>query len=144
MNPMQENQPNHPLHPMNNNPSGKSRLISGFLEYIRRKTNYEMPRMGPLGFAFYWRFAPDWIDSELVPGIRIHLDLRDNVQRETYWHGGRAEPFLRKALLDFCSKGTTRFFDIGANFGFYSTTSYRMSHRWKYMRSSLANITPRR
>jgi len=101
-------------------------MIAKMLDGFRKRMGYEMPRMGPVGFYLYWRLAPDGIESELVPGIQIAMDLRDKVQRETYWHGGRAEPHLRRDLLDLCSTGTTKFFDIGANFGFYSY--YLLAH----------------
>jgi FkbM family methyltransferase len=101
-------------------------MTATLLDHLRKSAGYEMPRMGPVGFFLYWHLAPKHIDSELVPGIRIDLDMRDNVQKETFWHGGRHEPHLRRALLDLCSSGATAFFDIGANFGFFSY--YLLAH----------------
>jgi len=101
-------------------------MIANILDHFRRRMGYAMPRTGPLGFFLYWRLVPDRIESELVPGIYINMDLRDKVQKETYWHGGRTEPHLRRDLLELCSTGVTNFFDIGANFGFYSY--YLLSH----------------
>src|SRR5262249_27601524 len=46
--------------------------------------------------------------------------LRDGTQRATYWQGERCEHPTARVLHDWARAGATAFFDIGANYGFYS------------------------
>jgi FkbM family methyltransferase len=59
-------------------------------------------------------------DVELFPGIRVTLDFADLTQFHTYWQGSRYEVPTPEVLADLGRGSVTHFFDIGANYGFYS------------------------
>ena len=87
---------------------------------IRRLCGYSRPRLGPLAFKTYFRFAPDVAVKELFPGIRVRLNFKDDACRETWWRGYRYEHPLPLLLQRLCATGVDTFFDIGANYGFFS------------------------
>ena len=60
------------------------------------------------------------VRTELFPGIQITLDLNDLTQRTTYWQGPRFEKPTPDTLANWGKKGAHVFFDVGANYGFYS------------------------
>ena len=59
------------------------------------------------------------IRSELFPGIIATLDMRDDTQRWTYWFGSRFETPTPQILTAWAKK-SDHFFDVGANYGFFS------------------------
>jgi FkbM family methyltransferase len=59
----------------------------------------------------------------LFQGIVVNLNLRDATQFLTFWLGDRFE-FPTALVLDDWGRGATAFFDIGANYGFYSFYMY--------------------
>ena len=98
-------------------------ITGRLLEWIRRKNDYQFPRVGPLGFRLARSIFPDRIDSELFPGLFIELNLHDKTQLATYWHGTRFEHPTASILADWC-KDASVFFDIGSNYGFYTYCLY--------------------
>lgn len=100
-------------------------MIGPVIEFIRHRFGYQFPRVGPLGFRLFKSLAPATLNSELFPGIRVPLNLKDSAQLSTYWSGYRFEYPTPQILIDWC-EGAEAFFDIGANYGFYS---YMLYHR---------------
>ncbi len=98
------------------------------VDQLRRLCGYRFPRLGSLVFAGILKSLPPVIESQLFPGIKATLDLRDETQRTTYWFGTRFEEPTPQVLRNW-SVGATHFFDIGSNYGFYSFLLYSsMSH----------------
>lgn len=89
------------------------------LETIRKLFGYKFPRWGSIGFHWFLRNCPPNIDAELFPGIQVMLNLRDDAQKTFYYYGERYEYPTGQVLASWC-KEATFFFDIGANFGFFS------------------------
>ena len=84
---------------------------------VRKLCGYKFPRSGKLIFNSFFKMAPKNITCELFPGIIVKLNLNDLTMRATFWQGDRFE-FPTTAV--FKSWGGVKFFDIGANYGFYS------------------------
>jgi FkbM family methyltransferase len=85
-----------------------------------RKTNgYQIPKVGLLLHKLVIAVTPREMTIELVPGISAPLDLRDETQRGTYWHGVRYEAPTPQILASWGAE-SSRFFDIGSNYGFFS------------------------
>ena len=63
---------------------------------------------------------------ELFPGFPVGLDLADGVQRRALLDGPAYEAPGPALLRSFCTADETVFFDIGANFGYYSY--YMLQH----------------
>lgn len=95
-------------------------MVVRLAESVRRALGYRMPRLGRVANAIFFRLLPRVIDSELFPGIRIVLDLSQPLQRTTYWQGKRFERPTPQLLAAWGGAKATAFFDIGANYGFYS------------------------
>src|SRR5271166_4459124 len=64
--------------------------------------------------------TPKTFDTELFPGIRARLNSGDSSQRTTYWQGDRFEHPTADTLTIWKTPSVTHFFDIGANYGFFS------------------------
>ena len=90
------------------------------MEFLRRRLGYAMPRLGHFGYATYFRFAAKDAVSELFPGIRVKMNFRDESCRVTWWMGERYEQPLPGLLRKLCADGVDAFYDIGANYGFFS------------------------
>src|SRR5438270_7417923 len=90
------------------------------VEYFRRLCGYRFPPLGNTVFRMFFRLMPAEIDTELVPRIHAHLDLRDATHRGTYWQGNRFEWPTAAVLEKWSGSGATHFFDIGSNYGFFS------------------------
>ena len=89
-------------------------------EHIRKLFGFRFPRLGNAVFCATIRRLPSEVDTELVPGIRARLNLRDETQRTTYWQGARFEWPLARILNDWIRQGAAHFFDIGSNYGYFS------------------------
>jgi FkbM family methyltransferase len=91
-----------------------------FIESVRKSSGYRLPR--PVTWLIHGLnyFVHCRVTTELVPGIKVHLDLKDDMQRSVYWMGLTYEQPAPATLASLCTNGVTAFFDIGANFGFYS------------------------
>jgi FkbM family methyltransferase len=100
-------------------PSTIAKTEAVMIDSIRKSFGYQFPRLGPVGFGLFSLLWKKTIDTELVPGIRVYLDLRDEIQRATYWQGARYEKPTVQVLRRWCSDAAC-FFDIGANYGFFS------------------------
>ncbi len=94
------------------------------IEKIRHFCGYKFPRLGKANSIFF-KIAPSVVNSELFPGIHLKLNLRDLTQRATYWQGSRFEYPTPQFLASWGKENAKAFFDIGANYGFYS---YWMLH----------------
>jgi FkbM family methyltransferase len=68
---------------------------------------------------------------ELFPGVRLTLDFTDSTHRSTYWRGRRFEAPTPTVLLEWTDAPDAVFFDVGANYGFYSylVAAYRPAVR---------------
>ncbi len=91
---------------------------------LRRACGYRFPRLGLLAYRTFFRLMPAEVDAELLPGIQVHLDLRDLTQQTTYWQGGRFEHPTPAILAEWGQAGAECFFDIGSNYGFFSYWMY--------------------
>jgi FkbM family methyltransferase len=90
------------------------------MDSIRRLCGYSMPRLGPVAFRTYFRFARQHAVRELFPGVKVKLNFRDDSSRAAWWHGFRYERPFPQVLRDLCAEDVDVFFDVGANLGFYS------------------------
>lgn len=80
---------------------------------------YRFPPLGRAVFEAFFRHLPPEGEVELFPGARVEMNFRDDTQKATYWQGRRFEhPAIRN--LDKWIRTDAVFFDIGANYGFYS------------------------
>lgn len=87
------------------------------LNIIRKLCGYKFPRMGTRAFELFFKIVPSIVQCELFPDVYVQLNLHDLTQRSTFWQGERFE-FPTAYVLE--SWGGKSFFDIGANYGFYS------------------------
>ncbi len=88
------------------------------LNAVRKYSGYQIPRLGPF-YRVVRAQAPAILDVELFSGVRVRLDLTDEVQFQTYWYGTRFEE-PTGAILRGWWEAATHFFDIGSNYGFFS------------------------
>jgi len=105
-----------------------STLMPPLYDLPRRLFGYKYPRLGSLANSLFFKIVPTTLDTELFPGIRVRLDSRDLTQRTTYWQGDRFEYPTAEILQKWKTPSVSRFFDIGANYGFFS---YLMLSRFK-------------
>jgi FkbM family methyltransferase len=86
----------------------------------RRIARRGLPALGPRADGVVRAALPPCIDAEIANGIRVRLDTRDATQRHTWWQGGRYETPSVAILEAWAGSGAECFFDVGANYGFYS------------------------
>jgi FkbM family methyltransferase len=91
-----------------------------FVEFARKRAGYRLPRPVTWIIRGLNYFVHCEVTTELVPGIRVHLDLKDEMQRSAYWMGLTYERPVPAILSSLCTNDVTAFFDIGSNFGFYA------------------------
>lgn len=94
-------------------------MITACAELLRRFCGYRFPPLGSIAYRILFRLLPDQAHVQLFPGIHAELEFSDATMRGTYWRGDRFE-FPTAQVLEKWSKGATRFFDIGSNYGFFS------------------------
>ena len=90
------------------------------IDWVRRTLGYRFPPLGSTASQFVTHALPTHVETELFPGVRAELDLNDGTQRSTYWQGERAEYPTAPVLHAWGRAGATAFFDIGANYGFFT------------------------
>ena len=95
------------------------KLSGRYVDRLRALLGYRFPPLGRTAFSLFFRSIPQHMDVQLFPGITVPLDFRDETQRSTYWQGSRFEHPLAPFLARHGDAGTA-FFDIGANYGFFS------------------------
>jgi FkbM family methyltransferase len=78
-----------------------------------------MPRTGAFLHHAIVRRLPDVVDVTLVQGVETTLHLDQPVELQSWWQGHRYEHPTTE-VLDTWSRQATRFFDVGANYGFFS------------------------
>lgn len=86
---------------------------------VRRRLGYRFPRVGARLAGHAMGLLPRQVDTELFRGIRVTLELDQPLQAAAFWTGERSERPTPKILRGWLA-GAERFFDVGANFGFYS------------------------
>ena len=91
----------------------------GLVDRLRALMGYRFPPMGQKVFDFFFRHFPATGKVELFPDICVEMDFTDATQRATYWQGSRFEFPATSKLGAWIQKGAI-FFDIGANYGFFS------------------------
>jgi len=91
-----------------------------FFDWVRRRAGYQFPRIGRTGFKVLRECFPERLETELFPGVHVSLNLQDETHLATYWHGRRFEQPTGQILEHWCRMGGGPFFDMGANYGFYS------------------------
>jgi FkbM family methyltransferase len=90
------------------------------IDFIRRSLGYGLPPLGPQAFQLFQRLGPKSMRSQLFPGIQADLDFHDATQLLTWWQGERFEKPTPDIVKHWLGSGTTTFFDIGSNYGFFS------------------------
>ena len=95
-------------------------IFAQTMESLRRGCGHRFPRLGGLAFNTFFRLMPETVETELLPGVKARLDLRDLTARATYWQGGRFEHPTPDILAAWGQAGAEMFFDIGSNYGFFS------------------------
>jgi FkbM family methyltransferase len=90
------------------------------IDRVRQMCGYRFPPLGGAASRLVTDVLPSRIETELFPGVHAELDLSDGTQRSTYWQGERAEYPTAPVLHGWARDGATAFFDIGANYGFFS------------------------
>lgn len=90
------------------------------IDWVRRTLGYRFPPLGMAASQFVTHALPARMETELFPGVRAELDLNDGTQRSTYWQGERVEYPTAPILHAWARQGATAFFDIGANYGFFT------------------------
>lgn len=88
------------------------------IDSVRKLFGYKFPRLGGYAFNLFFKVAPLSIRCELFPGIKMSLNFTDLTQQATFWQGNRFEYPTACVLRDWGD--IAAFFDIGANYGFYS------------------------
>lgn len=86
---------------------------------LRKLCGYKFPRLGKYINHCFFKICPDLVQCELFPQIHVKLNLKDLTQQATFWQGERFE-FPTAKILQSWGVNSTAFFDIGANYGFYS------------------------
>ncbi|MDP1821509.1 MAG: FkbM family methyltransferase [Acidimicrobiales bacterium] len=100
-----------------------SRPLLRAVELVRRHNGYAVPRTGARLHEAVRRSLPERADVELLPGVRTELDLRQPVELQSWWQGGRYEHPTTQRLDDW-SATASAFFDIGANYGFFTLRAH--------------------
>jgi FkbM family methyltransferase len=90
------------------------------VDWVRRRLGYRFPPLGSAASRLVTNALPERLETELFPGVRAELDLSDGTQRSTYWQGERVEYPTAPLLHGWARKGASAFFDIGANYGFFT------------------------
>jgi FkbM family methyltransferase len=88
------------------------------IDLARRLGGYKL-RTGPRIHRWLASAVARPIDTELFVGVRLRMDLRQIVERNTWWSGRRYERPTPDLIVAW-AREAERFFDIGANYGFYS------------------------
>jgi FkbM family methyltransferase len=86
----------------------------------RRLAGGGLPALRPRADRVAAALLPPRLEAEVAPRIVVDLDLRDLTQRHTWWQGRRYETPTVQVLEAWVQRGADRFFDMGANYGFYS------------------------
>lgn len=82
---------------------------------------YKFPPIGNFGFRVYRFLFKGKILCELFPNIFVNLNLNDPIQSLALLKGYRYEKPTPQILLKWLKENkVSTFFDIGANFGFFS------------------------
>ncbi len=92
---------------------------SWLIDRIRAGLGYRFPPLGQHGYRAVTQALPRRVDVELFPGVALELDLDDETQCVTFWQGARFEHPTPRVLAEW-GRNADAFFDIGANYGFYS------------------------
>jgi FkbM family methyltransferase len=97
----------------------RSRSLLRAVEAVRRRNHHAMPRTGDWIHRAITAGLPDQVDVELLPGIDVELDLRQDVERRSWWQGARFE-HPTTVLFDAWAAAASHTFDVGANYGFFA------------------------
>jgi FkbM family methyltransferase len=90
-----------------------------WLDRLRALMGYRFPHLGRRIFEAFFHYAPSQQEVELFPNLYVDLNLHDGTQKTTYWQGARYEHPAARILANWIRDGAV-FFDIGANYGFFS------------------------
>ena len=88
------------------------------LDWVRRHGGYRVV-VGSRAARAITRWLPPTLDTEIWPRIRVRIDLSQPVVRGT-WLSGRHYESPTPAILSRWLMSADHFFDIGANYGWYS------------------------
>lgn len=98
--------------------------VAKIADIVRKRNGYKFPPLGRLAFNLVTNNLNS-LDTEIVPGIHVTIDSWDETKRATWWQGSRFEKPTPQ-ILEMWGQESDVFFDIGANYGFFS---YWMLHR---------------
>jgi FkbM family methyltransferase len=88
------------------------------LDWVRRHSGHRVV-VGSRAARAITRWLPPTLDTEIWPRIRVRIDLSQPVVRGT-WLSGRHYESPTPAILSRWLASADHFFDIGANYGWYS------------------------
>jgi len=89
------------------------------IDTVRKLCGYKFPRLGKFVNRCFFAICPTQVQCELFPGVHVELHLKDLTQQATFWQGERFE-YPTANILKSWGGELSAFFDIGANYGFYS------------------------
>jgi len=90
-----------------------------WLDRLRALMGYRFPHLGRHAFEAFSHYVPPQLEVELFPNLFVDMNMRDGTQKTTYWQGVRYEHPAARILAKWIRDGAV-FFDIGANYGFFS------------------------
>jgi FkbM family methyltransferase len=93
--------------------------INRMLDLIRAWCGYRIPPMGHQVYVLFRKFGPKTLDTHLFANIQAKLDLTDTLQFDTWWQGRRFEKPTCLIFEEWLPQAS-HFFDIGANYGFFT------------------------
>ena len=95
-------------------------MIEVIVNIIRKLLGYKFPHLGKTINNLFFKLISDQIYCEIFPNIHINLSLKDLTQQSTFWMGDRFEYPTSHIIRKWGGNSECLFFDIGANYGFYS------------------------
>jgi FkbM family methyltransferase len=88
------------------------------LDWVRRHAGHRVI-LGRRAAQAVFRRLPPTLDTEIWPDVRLRIDLQQPVARDTWWSGRHYEA-PTPAIVCRWLEHAERFFDVGANYGWYS------------------------
>jgi FkbM family methyltransferase len=97
-------------------------MVIEALEKLRQWLGYRFPPLGPAAFKFFRSLSKGKsIQSRFFQNLTVPIDFSDTIQSAAYWRGSRYEKPTPQLICKLTGEHKlSHFFDIGANFGFFS------------------------
>jgi FkbM family methyltransferase len=97
-------------------------MLMKALDKLRAMMGFQFPPLGPLGFRIFRAISVGKkFESRFFHNMIVPVDFSDVIQAAAYWRGNRYEKPTPQMIAHLIKQHQlTCFFDIGANFGFFS------------------------